>query len=344
MDIPKGDFMKKNIFLYSVLILCGCSGGSQSPSTIINHIPVPDTSVASNEKITAMASEILIPTDSASQEIIRTSSNVVNFNGKSYLSYRLDNVNFETADAFSPNETEDNLSFIIDENGKITALNFKNEVAKRIEDTNDFEIAIFNPYINETANTSLSYNSFAKDIGLRYADFGMISVNGIDGHEWLNEDEHIAYIGGYDAKNISTEDFNNNITFKGLAKGSVSDLIIEDTNATLSVNKDTLTETLSASFNNWYDVKVTKNNDDTVTFNISGDYSGPYTINQPTPNLSDNAKPNDKEAISFESEYYGTVNKPEEAVVLFDYYQGTLPDGNEQDYTHINIGFGGKAQ
>ena len=92
--------MKKYFVLTSVLALCACGGGGGggvgigTPSTPI-RAAVSDDALTSNSHVTSMASEILINTGNPSDRVAR--SGTVSLNGKTYKSYRLDDVNFRVA-------------------------------------------------------------------------------------------------------------------------------------------------------------------------------------------------------------------------------------------------------
>ncbi len=108
--------MKKYLILTSVFALAACGGGGHSGSGTPTRAAVTQGAIDSNSYITSMASEVLIPKSGSGAVITRSGS--VNYNGETYTSYRLDDVNFRVAtganDAF--------LRFNMDENGKIDSL------------------------------------------------------------------------------------------------------------------------------------------------------------------------------------------------------------------------------
>lgn len=212
----------------------------------------------------------------------------------------------------------------------------------RIGDTNKFEF--------DSQNTSGSFimESYAKELGLKYTDFGVLTadngttISGADASGTV-----IPFMGGYLAKNISSEDLKEDVTFRGIAKGMVNpanetgaqDLAIEDKNATLAFNKTTGEETFLASFDNWYDVKLVNRGDRVQSFDI--DDSGRqidknYQMKNP---LNSGANEN----LSFEKGYFGENGVPEEAVMLLQYQQQVGQSENDGN-VNVFLGFGGKAE
>lgn len=218
---------------------------------------------------------------------------------------------------------------------------------KRIGDTNMFD---FN---SDTTTGKFIMESYAKELGLKYSDFGVLIAD--NGTTVSNNDISgfaIPFMGGYKSKHISTKDLPADVTFKGIAKGTVnpanasgaSNLMIEDKNATLAFNKATGTETFSASFNNWYDIKVVNQGDRVQDFQVDDkgrDIGKDYQLkNKPL-----QAGPN--EQVSFENGYFGEEGVPEEAVVLLQYQQKVMNDPSVNDgdsNLNLFLGFGGKAQ
>lgn len=256
--------------------------------------------------------------------------------------FNLEDVRFITGDAFDTEE----FTISVDETGKVNALNLRGNTLERTgEKTADFHTTISNDVLGDITTTT-SYESYGKLLGLRYADFGVLRVHAVP-NTWLDKDEIMPYIGGYDDNmKINPNSISETVEFTGIAKSSVQGaagtLPLEDTHARLTVNElNPGEEKLTAVFDNWYNVSLSKK-DDLVTFSISGDYTGDYTLNTPTPGLSQGGDTTQQEVVKFDTAYYGESNNPTEAVVLFNYSQGNQPDGNDQDYTHVAIGFGGK--
>ena len=213
----------------------------------------------------------------------------------------------------------------------------------RIGDTDRFE------FDSDNTSGELIMESYAKELGLQYSDFGTFTA--AEGTTLSGRDESgavIPFMGGYLAKNISTENITEDVTFKGIAKGMVNpanetgavDLGIEDKNATLVFNKATGEETFSASFNNWYDVKLVNKGDRVQSFEVDDmgrQIDDIYQLKNPPLNAGEN------EVLSFEKGYFGDNGVPEEAVMLLQYQQHV---GQSQEDGNLNVflGFGGKAQ
>lgn len=343
--------MRKILISCSVLLLAACGGGSGGGAPKSNNTPfLPTNVLTNNKKVTGMASEIWIAKDGTSSDIVRGATGSAQLHGKEYTKYMLDDVKFTTGDAFD----SESFTFSIDDSGAINKIkfardNFANSEQVRNGTTNDFNVTVTNPnYPNNPANTKLTYESYGKGQGLRYSDFGVLITRGIDGHEWMQNDETMAYIGGYEAKKVSKDDFAENVKFRGRAQGTVSgagnEKVLRDDAAWLRVDKSTGKETLTAVFDGWYNVAIEKNGNN-VTFGISGTPTdSQYVLATPTENLAQDRTEGNYEAVKFDTAYYGTTSDPREAVALFNYSQGDNPGGETQNYKHVVIGFGGKVQ
>lgn len=217
----------------------------------------------------------------------------------------------------------------------------------RIGDTNQFD---FN---SDKTTGKLIMESYAKELGLKYSDFGVlvadngttVSGNDISGFS-------IPFMGGYLSKHISTQDLQEDVTFRGIAKGTVNpanssgadNLMIEDTNATLAFNKATGKETFSASFNNWYDIEIVNQGDGVKSFTAQDNGK---TIEEPYQLKNKPLQAGPNEQLSFENGYFGDEGVPEEAVLLLQYQQRVIdnPSINEDDSNlNLFLGFGGKAE
>lgn len=162
--------MKRYLLLTSVLALAACGGGSgggggsHSGAVLPSREAVDSTVLDSNKKVTSVASEVLIPKNSGDAVITRAAS--VNYGGKDYVSYRLDEVNFRVAtganDAF--------LRFKMDDLGKIDSLvmnvGSENQKLFRCDDVSaDFHGIVYEYVLldnNADANDS-NDNIFDKD-------------------------------------------------------------------------------------------------------------------------------------------------------------------------------------
>lgn len=287
------------------------------------------------------------------------------------VEFRLNNAEFKTMLTTITNGVADKMTLNIDEKtGEVIGIKFADVGSgsseynpdvfyqdgglKRADGTNKFD---FN---SDRTSGELIMESYAKDLGLRYADFGVLvadkgaTYTDDKGNKRDMSGYQIPFAGGYEAKRIAAADIQNNneldseIQFKGIAKGTVeapnvanvAALPIEDENAVLAFNRENGSETLTADFANWYQVDITKDNQglSNITFNGDGkDIDKNYQVVH-TP-LSGTV-PN--ENAYFETGYYGDNKSPDEAVALFQYQQQI--DAQHQDDGNINvfIGFGGK--
>lgn len=228
------------------------------------------------------------------------------------------------------------------------------------------------------------YISYAKDLGLKYSDFGVIRVNFAATNEpllqvWGIQDTPFA--GGYATKNITNEvmtklaakEANGEISFVGLAQGTVSyhdwdagldgaDIPLKgglrDENATLTFNGKDGTQTLAASFSNWYDIEAVKAADGTNQFKIVGGTGGAdshFHVETSPGGLKDgqltfrDGKNEVSDDMVFKTGYYGDNGIPSEAVVLMHYQKqsGGLHYVESEDrwdmknHLNVELGFGG---
>ena len=300
-------------------------------------------------------------------EIINQGDEVLNDPNKGMVTeFKLNNAEFKTMLTTITNGVADEMTLKInEETGEVIGIKF----ADVGSGSSDYNPEIFyneeginrNPgtdefaFNDEAVSGSLKMESYAKDLELRYSDFGVLiatdgtKVNGndISGYQ-------IPFAGGYEVKHIAAADIRKNedlteeIFFKGIAKGTVEApnesgkpaLAIEDNNAYLAFNRENGSETLSANFDNWYRVDISKTPEGGYGFNYDADgktIDEEYQL-QHKPSF-DGTVPN--EQVLFDTAYYGDNKTPEEAVALFQYQQQI---GQDKDNGNINvfIGFGGK--
>ncbi len=351
--------MKKYLLLPTILALAACSGGDHHnggngmPPFIPDANKIQPADITSNAKLTSMASEIGVDADGNWIILARNATGSVIHNGIRYTAYRLDDVDFKAL--INMGDTDD-LRFTIDKNGRIDGIQFENDShctgdkcpgvlytkMARIDDTNKFS------FVSPNTTGTAEYISHGRDMGLKYADFGTVKIDGTFNGNTYRQD--VMFAGGYDVMEIDDDDIHQNVTFTGNARGHVSganntSIDLADNNATLTFDRTNGTESLNAKFFNWYDVNVVKNNatdqinialDDT---NKTIDNNVKFT-NAPSANLHDgtNTTPNGVEIVEFETGYYGPNKNPMESTALFQYHQAAT-GGNTVTAT---IGFGGK--
>ena len=235
----------------------------------------------------------------------------------------------------------DSFKFFVDGTGKITGIAF-------VEGEEGSLRHIPQEWLSEISRTGgntfqkdsavMNYESYARTLGLKYADFGVISID-------YSEDNGVShfdapFIAGYQQKEIATMPDGETV-FTGIAKGTVeyagaesSYLPIVDESATLTYDNATNTTTLAADFANWYDVSIVKHSDDSIDMNLNTAHTSDtrYTL--------DGANPTVK---LFDAAFYGDNNVPSEANALFQ-YQEKIDSENpniENNNKTLYIGFGG---
>lgn len=337
--------MKKLAILTSILALTACGGGSGGSGGGGAGNSVTDFAAVSNANLTGMRTAIEV---NAAGETVSSRAATSRFAtlGNGNILYDLSDVDFKASD-------EDfgvKLKFVVDADKKVTGIKVINLDASemssnRIGDTNNFAGTV---NMGDEVDAVLSYNSLGKEMGLAYSDFGNISIDVIDG--WRP-----VFIGGYDVKKIDESEIETNATFTGKATGSVMairdgegsgkgrDL---DGNATLvfDTNGGNPTSTLTANFDNWYDVKYEKTGTtETATF------TGGDVIDDPDFYLIDDANGDGKttDVTNSDVRYFGDGTNPSEAVGIIqvrDCEGGGANCGNYDNYDEVrmNLGFGVK--
>ena len=155
------------------------------------------------------------------------------------------------------------MKFKIDDTGEIIGMTLTRDSGNvdlaKLGDSSTF----YGSDIENGRVLELDYVSDAKQMGLSYSDFGLINIlSSMDGDQrvdaWL-----MPFAGGYDDKKIAVADIDSDMTFTGratgrVAKGAHAVQLQQDTARPTKLTFDTQsqTSTLTANFNNWYDVVV----------------------------------------------------------------------------------------
>lgn len=251
----------------------------------------------------------------------------------------------------------------------------KTDMSQAIKDLADTSSLTHN-VIERTIDAT--YTSKAKNLGgidgnnLLYSDFGLLdwketrtNTNLPEGDEDRIENLEATkvFAGGYDTMKVTPEE---NLHFEGDAVGGVNykqivsgDETIRDSGTLKLEGKATLDfaagqEKLNASFNNWYDVNVTKNlNNNPAAGSISFSGGEKITDNKFKFNSQDNYQNNDfiKEKWNAEYEgyagamdvgYYGENGKATEATGYVMYHEEVknAEDNNLFDVLEMQIGVG----
>ena len=372
--------MKKIAILTSLLTLTACGGSVNGFSSL--------SPTESNARVTGMNSFVVIggSNPTINPHTRASGSGILQNDGG--VRYDLENVTFKS---IPTSGVIADLVFHTDENGKIISFEYPDAEAlmeghsgseitvgpiERVGDTAVFvEHAVLDEEFGDLAGQVVDfpneYISYAKDLGLRYSDFGVIRTDitstGIPELQVWGVME-TPFAGGYDIKNVNNADMNvlaqnGNIVFTGLAKGQVSyhdwdagvggvDIALPggltDNAATLTFAQDG-TQTLAADFTNWAKIDAVKAADGTNQFIVNEVYvanDSPYYIETSPANLPDGVMA--EHAMAFQTGYYGDEGTPIEGVGLVQYQHewdyGFINSIGREEYEHhlnVDLGFGG---
>ena len=157
--------MKKYFLLISGLVLAACGGGggggAGTPGLPV-RAAVDPSALSVNNTVTSMASEVLIPTSSGDSVVTRAAS--VNYDGKNYISYRLDEVDFRVA---TGGGNDASLKFTMDDLGKIDSLVMnvggdEQHLFRRSDETADFRGIVYEyVLLEEGADPEADYSKAA---------------------------------------------------------------------------------------------------------------------------------------------------------------------------------------
>ncbi len=353
--------MRKLAILTSILALAACGGGSGSGSLgTPGEILTPEQRVAakSNLSVTGMKSHVFIGGTNATVNPNARASTSGGHGGKLY---DLSNVVFQSADKEFDTPDEDfTMKFIVDENGKITAIQSTDdgsidEFARHDYKSNRFDVP--------EEGVHARVNLVGKQLGLAYSDFGFIQM-----YEDANPDTHLFIMpiaGGYQEKLVKADELATDMKFKGIAVGSVGEadttvegerLDLYDSKAELVFNKATGTETLTADFTSkshqndpWYKVVATRYNDGDaqIAFTDGGNIENErfmFHKNGDAVESFDSSKVKNNDAgnmLSVGFEYFGDNKTAQEATGIIYFQQSEAQDPNKVE---LYMGFGGVAK
>lgn len=320
--------MKPYIFIALLVGLTACNNGD----TVHQHDPIDKKISDSNRIVTHMATKVMVSQENRSDD-------------REYVKYKLDNVNLSSL--ITPGETS-NLKFTVSPDGEIIGIQFetdsnnipdawKNEM-ERQTGTNKFVSA----QDENLGNAVVTYNSYAKHLNLHYADFGVAEFKFTE--DGVEKTSDAPFAGGYAIKKIEQRNISNEpIVFNGTARGNVeyangtehAFLPVQDRSAQMTF--DNGIETLSANFKNWHKMDIEK---DGNTINVA--FSAPTN---PDDDIDTRFQMNGtNDTVRFmETGYYGSDNRPSEAVALFEYQEKIDPSQDARDNNRtVYVGFGGK--
>ncbi len=356
--------MKKSLILTSVLALAACGGGSGGGnSAVAPGMTDFERVAASNAKITGMVSRIK-DGDSYSNlsrgaTTHRAASVGNNITGTVYL----DDVLFESSDKEYGDINEDfQMRFHVNANGKIDGIYAVDDgeegLVDRVGDENKFSMQ------DDEGEVTFSVALLGREKNLKYSDFGFLTIDGVEYGESENNITHFVMpiAGGYKTKNITdtmnADDLTNDVVFNGIAVAGVGEpdttvsgerLTLRDNNATLTFDKESGNEILSANFvgytdsetgikyNDWYNVEATKyaDGDAKIAFSTPSGRIIPTGFEATDSGKVQNNSAEHQLSIGFN--YYGdSANNPNEATGIIHYQcEGCQP---------LLMGFGGKAE
>lgn len=363
--------MEKFLILTSVLALAACGSGAPGELSV----------VGSNARVTSMNSFVVVGGSNPTVNPNARSATVLENGG---TQYDLENVTFKT---IPTSGVISDLMFHTDEKGKIISIEFidaeeimaahpgSSIAVGQIERKGDTNMFVYHDengnLVGQPADMPLEYISYAKQLGLKYSDFGVLktdmSSSGIP--EFQNRAAFLTpFAGGYDVKAVDTDNMNalsqnGDIVFTGLAKGQVSYYDWDNDgeiplNGGLTDNAATLTfaqdgsQTLAADFTNWAKIEAVKATDGTNQLIVRESYvanDSPYYI-ETSPNglhdgeMGEYATLESAHSMTVQTGYYGDNNVPIEGVGLVQYQYMSDFNESRNDYeNHINVdlGFGG---
>ena len=374
--------MKKLTILTSLLALTACGGGSGGGAG------TPDLTVReSNANVTGMDSFVVIGGANPTINANARSAKMGILQEDGGTRYDLENVTFKS---IPTSGVIADLKFHTDDNGKIVSVEYPDAVKimeehsgsdvtvgplERKGDTNIFvEHVVLDEEFGDRAGQKVDipneYISYAKEIGLKYSDFGIVKMDlsktGVPEFENI-VDWSTPFAGGYNVKKVDGSAMKDlaqkgDIVFSGLAKGQVS---YHDWNATigdrplaggLTDKKATLTfakdgtQTLAADFKNWAKIEAVKAPDGTNQFIIRESYvanDSPYYIGTSPSGLPDGVM--DEHTMVMQTGYYGDNGKPIEGVGLVQYqhqwgdphYVESEKRWDIENHVNVDLGFGG---
>ena len=177
-----------------------------------------------------------------------------------------DNAIVLTVDNATLTATNDyKMKFTLDGDGEIIGMTLTRDSGdvnlKKFGDS-DF----YGPDNENTKVLELAYDSFGKEMGLSYSDFGLIDITSSMGDEQTLDEFSVPFAGGYAARQIDVANIDTDMTFSGRATGRVAKgahiVQLQQDAArptTLTFDTQSKTSTLNANFKNWYDVTVDSN-------------------------------------------------------------------------------------
>lgn len=249
-----------------------------------------------------------------------------------------DNAIVLTVDNATLTATNDyKMKFTLDGDGEIIGMTLTRDSGDVILDKLGDSSTFYGSDIENGRVLELAYDSLGKEMGLSYSDFGLINIlSSMDGDQRVDT-RLMPFAGGYDDKKIAVADIDTDMTFTGRATGRVQKNVNgmqlkqdENRPTTLTFDTQSQTSTLTANFNNWYDVVV----DSTGAISFKN-----YKDNNPDGTNIDMqlaTTPNDNGVITANGAnmnvgYYGPSTTPTEATGTVQFTETGVDNGVQMD-------------
>ena len=226
------------------------------------------------------------------------------------------------------------MKFKIDDTGEIIGMTLTRDSGDVVLDKLGDSSTFYGSDIENGRVLELDYVSDAKQMGLSYSDFGLINIlSSMDGDQRVDV-FLMPFAGGYDDKKIAVADIDSDMTFTGratgrVAKGAHAVQLQQDTASPTKLTFDTQskTSTLTANFNNWYDVVV----DSTGAISFTD-----YKNNNNGVDMQLATTPNDdgvitKNGANMNVGYYGPSTTPTEVTGTVQFTETGVDNGIQMD-------------
>jgi len=228
--------VKKYVFLTSMLALAACGGGGHGGGvapTAARSV-VSDDVVASNGKITSMASEVLVASDGTIITPSLNRSATANYNGKIYDSYRLDDVNFKLSgeDSYVTFEVDDKGQIIAltkyDRNDDFTgtptyAVSEEGRFVRSSATGNEFKKSLYEYAVDLPESGSFIANNHFRDIDFK-CDTGDLSVDEIKAKFKAKIDREMDKLIASQPDDLSEQDRNNLVAARQFYKNKIDEM------------------------------------------------------------------------------------------------------------------------
>ena len=225
------------------------------------------------------------------------------------------------------------MKFKIDDTGEIIGMTLTRDSGNvdlaKLGDSSTF----YGSDIENGRVLELDYVSDAKQMGLSYSDFGLINIQSSMDSDHQVDAWLVPFAGGYDDKKIAVADIDSDMTFTGratgrVAKGAHAVQLQQDTARPTKLTFDTQsqTSTLTANFNNWYDVVV----DSTGAISFTDYKNNNNGVDMQLATTADDGVIT-KNGANMNVGYYGPSTTPTEATGTVQFTETGVDNGIQMD-------------